>query len=378
MRIVEILKKIYLSKSLKNIIVFESVPDLSDNTKAVFDEFIRRGYNDKYKLIWFVDCIDKRYPKIKNVKYIKNKLEKTLLAKLARMNVSYRARCFISCNRCLTPCREGQTAFYLSHGTPIKSVRHFYAVPESIDYACVASPHLEEMYAYEKHIDKSKMKGLGYPRNDELYNKADVKKILGTDCSKVIVWYPTYRQNKNQNGMKLETASLPFLDNEIVARDLNAYAKEQGVLIVAKPHFAQDISVIRDLKLSNILLIDDEFFLKNNISSYTFVGNCDALLTDYSSIYYDFTLCDKPIGVIWIDIDSYRKNPGFAVDLDFYLKGAEKIYQLDEFKQFIFNVANGIDVLKKERNEIKEFVNYATDGRNSERIVDFIIDKAKL
>jgi tRNA G46 methylase TrmB len=46
--------------------------------------------------------------------------------------------------------------------------------------------------------------------------------------------------------------------------------------------------------------------------------------------------------------------------------------------QFILNLANGKDELRIERNEIKEFVNYATDGRNAERVVNFIIDKAQL
>ena len=339
---------------------------------------MRRGYNKNYKLIWVIEKKDKRYPKIKNVQYIENVFNKSIFAKLKRIQVNLLAKCFISCNRCLTPSRDGQTAFYLSHGTPIKSVRHKYAVPSSIHYACVASKNVEKMYAYEKSIDESKMAGLGYPRNDELYKKIDVKKLLDTDCKKVIVWYPTYRQNKYANGIKLAMPSLPFLDNEQIAQELNDYANENSTLIVAKPHFAQDTSVIKKLNLSNIMLIDDEFFLDKQISSYAFVGNCDALLTDYSSIYYDFTLCDKPIGVIWTDIESYRENPGFAVDLDFYLKGAEKIYTFEEFKRFIFKVANEIDELKTERNEIKEFVNFSTDGKNAQRVVDFIIEKADL
>ncbi len=380
MKMVELLKKLYTLKPLKNTIVFESVPDLSDNTKAVFDEFLRRGYNKKYKMIWMVDKKDKRYPKIKNVSYVINSNNgKSFFLKLKRLKINYTAKCFISCNRCLTPSRDDQTAFYLSHGTPIKSVRNFYSVPESINYACVASKNVVKMYAYEKHIDENKMVGLGYPRNDDLTNiKIDVKNILNTTCDKVIVWYPTYRQNKNLNGMRLDVEPLPLLSSESTAKEINDYAKQRNVLIVAKPHFAQDVTLIQELNLTNLKLIGDEFFIKNKISSYAFVGNCDALLTDYSSIYYDFTLCNKPIGVIWSDIESYRENPGFAVDLDYYLKGAEKIYTIEEFKGFITRVSDGVDLLKKERNEIKCFVNHSTDGKNAKRIVDFIIEKSKL
>lgn len=376
MGIVNLLKKIYLSMPLKNMIVFESAPDFSDNTMAVFKEFVKRGYNKKYKLVWVIE--KKRRTTEKNTIYVP-RFGNSIIAKCKRLSISYRAKCFISCNRVLPKYREGQSAFYLTHGTPIKSVRKYYSVPSNIDYTIVASKNVEKLYAYEKHIDETKMIGLGFPRNDDLTNNVvDIRKVLETNCSKVIVWYPTYRQSKYEGGIRTEMQALPIIDNKQVAIEMNEWARKNNTLIVAKPHFAQDVSLIDDLKLSNIRFIDDSFFEENNISSYTFVGNCDALLTDYSSIYYDFTLCNKPIGVIWTDIDAYRKTPGFAVDLDFYLKGAEKIYNASDLKQFILDVANGEDKLKSEREEIRDIVNYSTDGRNTERVVDFIVDKAKL
>ena len=145
-----------------------------------------------------------------------------------------------------------------------------------------------------------------------------------------------------------------------------------------KPHFAQDISYITNLNLSNILFINDAFFTKNQISSYEFVGNCDALITDYSSIYYDFMLCDKPIALVWEDIEEYKQNPGFAIGVEKYLDGGEQVYSLDELNLFVKHVAEGKDVLKEQRNAICAMTNHSTDGKNSARVVDFIIEKAKL
>ena len=133
--------------------------------------------------------------------------------------------------------------------------------------------------------------------------------------------------------------------------------------------------MFKKLSLSNIFFIDDYFFESKNISSYEFIGNCDALLTDYSSVYYDYTLCNKPIGVVWEDIEEFRNNPGFSIDLDYYWKGAEKLYTVQDLLKFIQNIANEVDQLKKERNKIKKIVNYAVDNKNSERVVDFIINK---
>ena len=130
--------------------------------------------------------------------------------------------------------------------------------------------------------------------------------------------------------------------------------------------------------MENICFIDNAFFEKNDLTSYAFVGGCDAMITDYSSIYFDYLLCNKPMAVVWEDIDEYRQSPGFAVDVDYYLSGAEKVYNIDDFERFIQNLANGNDELRERRHEINQWANYATDGKNASRVVDFIIEKAGL
>ena len=77
-----------------------------------------------------------------------------------------------------------------------------------------------------------------------------------------------------------------------------------------------------------------------------------------------------------MDIEEYKQNPGLIEDYEFYLKGAEKVYSLDDLKGFIANVANGKDLLKAERNEIKNWANVSTNPDNAKRVVDFIMEKA--
>ena len=149
------------------------------------------------------------------------------------------------------------------------------------------------------------------------------------------------------------------------------------MLIVLKPHFAQDVTYIKDMKLSNIRFIGDDFFEENNICSYEFITGCDALITDYSSVYFDYTLCDKPIAVIWEDIEEYKKNPGLINDYEHYLRGAEKLYNLTDLKEYISRVSHGIDLLKNERNDVMREVNISGDGKNAERVVNYIIEQIK-
>lgn len=355
----------------KNYIVFESTPDLSDNTKAVFDEMLARGLNKKYLFIWLLSDKSKEHPKYENTIYIDSTNKKETNKYLNR------AKVLICCNKFLPSHIKGQTSFYLTHGTALKKLGG-YQIPSKIDYNLIASEDTKELMASAFNADINTFHGLGFPRNDDLTNfKCNVKKLFKTKSKKVIVWYPTFRQHKN--GINSGTSdTIPLLDDYEKAKKLNEIAKQENILIVIKPHFAQDITYITKHELSNIIFINDEFFAKNKITSYQFVGNCDALITDYSSIYFDYLLCDKPIGAVWTDIDEYAIKPGFCTDIHYYMKGAIKMYTLPDLIKFVQDLSSNIDTLQKERNEICKEVNYSKDGKNTQRVVDFIIEKGEL
>ncbi len=348
---------------LKKCILLESCPDLSDNTKSVFDEMMLRNLNSKYKIVWYVDKKSKSFPNYKNVIYLENS---------NRFVCSYYAifsKALICCNRFIVPRHKEQISIYLSHGLPIKSLRNYYTMPNSIHYILSPSQKVSGIMSKEFNVPLNKVISLGYPRNDILVKpQIDINSLFGFE-GKIIVWLPTFRQQKS--GQKHGGAALPIIHDEKKAIELNYIAKKYNVLVVLKPHFAQDMTYINKHRLSNIKIINDNFLQKRNTTLYQLLSSCSALLTDYSSVYYDFTLCNKPIGVIWEDIEEYRKEPGFAVDLNHFLKGAEKIYSYNDFASFIEDVANGVDRLNDERNEIKNEVTF-TDGLSSKRVVDFI------
>ena len=278
-------------------IIFESMPDFADNTYPVFEEMVKRGFAERYTLVWSCHKKQSKISDMEGLRYI-YPLSKSLKE---RVRVAYYmacAKCMICCNRFLVPWKKDQTSFYLSHGTPMKSVRGYYTLPEEIHYCLAASAGVSDIVAYQFCIDKERVFSLGFPRNDTLVRSCEpVKEMLGTNCKKVIVWYPTFRQHNN--GLKAGSGkALPIIHDPESAVVLNEFAKQMDVLLVLKPHFAQDLSQILELGLSNIRFIGDDFFRKHNTTSYAFVASCDALISDYSSIYYDYLLCDKPIALV--------------------------------------------------------------------------------
>lgn len=377
--------KRFLTRLVKPSIIFESIPDFSDNTRAVYDEFVRRNYEKKYRLIWFID--DKRCASITGgkIQYWNPRERRTIAQKIRHYSFYFRTKCIVCCNRFLPSTGEqkktygeDQLCFYLSHGTPMKSVKGYYTSNGGIDYMLSPSKAMEELMANEFSVERSRVFSAGFPRNDVFARPAvDLRKKLGVSHAKIVVWYPTYRQNTAGTIIATRNA-LPIIHDEQRARQLNEFAKQSDILLILKPHFAQDVSLIRDLHLSHIRLINDDFFAEYDLTSYELLAGSDALVTDYSSVYFDYTLCDKPIGVVWEDIEEYSQFPGFALDLDYYLKGAVKIYTLEDFEVFLSDLANGNDRLQTQRREIRDVTNYSTDGNNAQRVVDFIVEKAGL
>ena len=106
----KILHTIFSKMRVKRIIFFESVPDFSDNTKAVYDEFIKRGTNGRYKMIWLTDSDHPKNEKKRNLECIN---WKTRMGKLRYFYTLHTAKCLVSCNRFLVTSRKKQYSFYI-------------------------------------------------------------------------------------------------------------------------------------------------------------------------------------------------------------------------------------------------------------------------
>lgn len=374
--IVKICKFILSRIPLRNIIAFESHPDMSDNPRAVFDEMVRRGLNKKYKLVWVLNTdTDYRLDKsIKNVYYISHH-SCTYKDRIKRYYVLSSAKVLISSNDHLKKYNRKSFHINLIHGSAIKDCRPYYYFPDDIDCALELSDYLAESTAKSISFDAEKFVALGFPRNDDLFCKINIKSFFDKDFDKIVYWLPTYRQHKNNDKIIHSDISMPIIRNIELAEKINTYASNHNVLIVVKPHPAQDVSKIQQYNFSNLIFINDSFFTENGILPYQFLGNCDALLTDYSSVYIDFLLCDKPIGLCWDDYDEYEQREGFIVDMNTVMAGGEKIYTCSDLETFIEEVSKGKDTLKDKRNEVLDLTHKYKDNNSSKRVVDFIMEK---
>lgn len=370
-------KTIILNKT--NVIFFESSPDLSSNTYPVFLEFLKRGYNNRYFLLWKIRK-EKKYPKIKNTYYWVEGKKYSFLKKAFFHILFKHVAVNVCCNGFLLPKNNKQLSFYLTHGTFIKNVESYYNIPKEINYVLVASNESGKIISKTaKYPFPERVIATGFPYNDDLTNaKIDPSIFFTKKYKKYLIWYPTYKQHKSSTTASTSAKPISIIDDIKNAVAINEKLIKEDILLIIKPHFAQDLTKIINYNLSNIIFITDDFFYKNKITSYAFLSGCDALLTDYSAVYFDYLICNKPIAAIWEDIKEYEEFPGFCVNIYDVMRGAKKVYNCEDFISFIDEVSKGEDKLIDNRRELCDIYNLSTDGKNSKRVVDFIINKSGL
>lgn len=353
---------------LQNLIIFESLPDCTGNTKAVFDELVKRGINKKYFMVWrLANTFSRDHEKIFHVFYIREGFLLNFCRCIAKMSIS--ENCFIRKEH------EGQYAFCIFHAGAFKRVTDYYTVPEYVDEIVSLSPFLVESDANCFGCKKELLNPLGFPRNDILFdNKPDLKWLFpGREFNKLIYWMPTFRQHRNKTRIH-SSITIPIIHDTEAANIINTVARENNVLVVVKPHFAQDINRIKALNLSNLIFIDDDFLMRNRVANYELLASSDALLTDYSSVYYDYILKDAPIGLCWEDFEEYKIEPGFVLDPEMIMAAGEKIYITEDLCAFIRRIANGEDILKEKRKELKRLLFPCGAQKSTARVADRVLE----
>ena len=100
---------------------------------------------------------------------------------------------------------------------------------------------------------------------------------------------------------------------------------------------------------------------------YALLGQADGLITDYSSVYFDYLLLNRPIGFTVDDMEEYMKNRGFVVDDPRPLMPGQFLNTPEDFCGFLSDLLEGRDPYGEERLRVKELTNKYDDGKDALR-----------
>jgi CDP-glycerol glycerophosphotransferase len=204
-------------------------------------------------------------------------------------------------------------------------------------------------------IISDKVAVTGYPRNDILANHT--KKLESTikfklkieNYQEVILYAPTFRDYDY---------TIPL--NEKFLKKLDSYLTKENKVLIYKPHpFTEDID------LSNYKSI---ISVKRNIDINDLLVIADILITDYSSVFYDYLLTMRPIIFFADDLEQYMEVRDFYYDYRTFVPGPfvrtgyeliEKLKTIEEWNP----------IFEEKRRFVRDRFNKYSDGMATERII---------
>lgn len=371
---------------MNNEIILESHPDLTCNTWPLFQFMLKKKLNKKIRITWLVnnpEQYEKIYNNLFNISFIEIK-PKGFIKRLKKYIRCNRARCIITSNRHVSKNKVGkdQVNIYLDHGSPLKDCKAiFKSINFSCDYYISQGPLFVETIMEQYDLNKTQVVCLGLPRNDELFTNKNSIEILYDDINdfnKIIIWVPTFREHKNKKRVDVDSHfpfGIPILYTENEIWQLNDYLLKRNVLLIIKPHPAQDLSVLKDFNSSNIRFLYNSDLEKYDIQTNELLAQTDAMISDYSSIYWDYLLLERPIGITLDDYEQYKEQFGFAFENPLDVLVGEFIYNTHDLITFIEQVIQNKDVNKEKRKVLLKKAQIEPVNESTKRVYEFVVKK---
>ncbi|MCK8624041.1 CDP-glycerol glycerophosphotransferase family protein [Apilactobacillus sp. M161] len=396
----------YIHKLLKNKgrgitrVYYEMIcKKLKVNEKVIiYESFLGRNYSDSPKYIY--EYIQKHYPgQFKHIWIAANSnVKKDLSSKpntkvVKRFGFRYMYYMGVSKYQVINMRqprwfhkKPGTVFMSTWHGTPLKHLvfdmenvasatrlykKIFYEQSRQWDYLVTANQFSVDVFKHAFMYPEQKMIKSGYPRNDILNvpNRDElaknIKQKLGIPLDKKVILYaPTWR------------------DDEYV--DVGQY-KFQLKLNIAK--------LREQLGDEYVMVLRTHYFITNNLdtsgfgdfvyneSSYDDISELylisDILITDYSSVFFDYSILRRPILYYVYDYDKYASVlRGFYLDMKKDLPGP-LLKTSDEVINAIQNIDDVSAEYADKYAEFSEKFSKWEDGHASERVVNMLLKDDK-
>ena len=246
----------------------------------------------------------------------------------------------------------------LWHGVPLKKIalldpnlkkaaRIYFKKIFSENYTCIltTSHELIPLMARSFAVSEDKIKVWGQPRNDGLFQKNDCREILGQlfpdlpEYTKTVLYAPTFRDYG-------QVQLFPFKDFD--QEQLEAFLEEKNMLLFIRTHVAEQGSAAPYLG-KRIRFLGNE-----QAEDVTGILNIfDCLITDYSSIYIDYLLTDKPMIFLPYDRQQYLDGRGMNFDYNDVTPGPKP----ETFNDFLDALSPKEDFWKSERTRVNRLFN---------------------
>ncbi len=291
--------------------------------------------------------------------------------------------------------KKAQTIICLGYYSPFKDDYHsngnsYYEhirniAKESFDYYVSTSELNSRIISVDSGIPYNRFKNLGFPRNDTFGNPKHIDKIRKYieekspySPKKVIIYTPTFREYQENQEKKKDInilSALGYTDCDI--KKLSDILIKHQAVIILKLHPLKRDELIKTEIPQGFILIEPSY----DFSLYDLMPLTDAMITDYTSTYFDYLLLNKPVIFNFGDIDKYKQVRGFSYNPIESMCCGHIAYNYDEFLTAIKSVLQNenTNCNTEKRITINSLINKHSDFNSTERVFqEFIIKEQSL
>ncbi|MBQ9517037.1 MAG: CDP-glycerol glycerophosphotransferase family protein [Eubacterium sp.] len=296
------------------------------NPGAIFNYLLHDERFKDFTHVWSlekvedIEALNREYADVDNVIFIETQSEEYFKylasAKYLITNVTIKSY-FIK--------KEGQILINTWHGIPLKNIgydipgsdidmRNMFKNLVSSDYIISPVPYTTENFKTAFKLDgifPGKVIEAGYPRIDDTVNfdKKALKKELDKfgvpydETKKLILYAPTWK------GEKYGTPDYTISEYEKFLSLLYSKIDTEKYQILFKPH-----QLVYKTMVGNGNVKKE--YVPAGINTNLLLGGTDILISDYSSIFFDFLVTGRPILFYIPDVENYKKSRGLYMPVE--------------------------------------------------------------
>ena len=329
-----------IPKNNKRIVLYSNW-GFRDNLRTLYQYLVDNGYQEEYEII----CASNDFyhlEKEKDVKYVS--IYRGLYYFLTSKYFFY------SFGKYPIKPAPNQMVVNLWHGMPLKKIGNLEEGLENVDYnfftkLVTSSYFFKPIMKAAFNATDEQMLIVGNIRNDELFKEKQDKRIIGMT---------TYRNSKNYHDSQ---DALIFSLKEDDFSKIEQLLSEYGYQLYIKLHPLEESRLQVQMNHSNIHLLTEEIISEQYGTLYTFLGTTSALITDYSSVFLDYYLLNRPVAFTINDYEEYKEKRGFVFEDVKSLMVGNVICNSNDLLQFLESVVQSKDEYEKKRKEVNDKVN---------------------
>jgi|GEM_PF-145804 len=357
----------------ENVILYESFNgnSLSCNPLAIFRSLLDHPVYGSYLHVWVLNDLERvppKYRSLSNVAFV-SKASDGYLRHLATAK-------YLINNSGFPPYfvrRPEQKYLATWHGTPLKTLGkeqkykfydHKRTQRNFLQATHIISPN---KHTSDIQLDSYDIRPLytglfaetGYPRIDLTVNageeeKASIRGRMELSPDRPVVLYaPTWRGTLDEvefdtSRLESDLAALSTLDCQVIFRGHSLLERVLGEHDVACQVVPADIDT-------------------NELLSVV-----DVLITDYSSVFFDFLATGRPVLYYIYDIEEYEQERGLYFSMD-EMPGA-KCRTIQRLRDELALALKGEGIDHSSHQAARSLYNYRDDGLATERVVNFLFD----